>query len=243
MILIHQRKSAGTSLMYTLSKVLGVEIDTNRSLAYRNTRGERLFNYLLDRIDSTAPIVSIHLHPTEMNYNWIVDNKIKCVILLRNPHSSYEALYRHLEEDNSRVGPNGKIYFKDVKNWFIEFYNNWSNLKTLNHVHVIYYEQLISNPSEVIEGILSFYGASEFKGKIELDQKRYTTGNKTIRTVQDLPEIKPPTFLYDPDYISPFRRMIYLPAKIFVRRFVPENARSYFRQKRLQKIMKKDKGE
>lgn len=229
--------------MHTLSKLLNVEIDTSRSLAYRDTRGERLFSYLSDRVDSTAPIVSIHLHPTETNYNWIVDSKIKCVILLRNPHSSFEALYRHLEEDNSRVGPNGKIYFKDAKNWFIEFYNNWSNLKSLKHVHVIYYEQLISNPSGIIKGVLEFYGISEVSGKMQLDQKRYTTGSKTIRTVQDLPEIKPPNFLYDPDYISPFRRVIYLPTKLFVRRFIPEKVRSFFRQKRLRGIMKKDKEE
>ena len=61
---------------------------------------------------------------------------------------------RHLSVDGKMVGPN-RGSSKDV---LYEFYNNWLSLKDLDHVCMVFFENLIKNDRLVIQEILDFYG-------------------------------------------------------------------------------------
>ena len=63
MLIIHQRKSAGTSLLYTLSSLLGVKIASYPKYNTYKDKQKR-FSYFESLVDAKAPIISYHLHPT-----------------------------------------------------------------------------------------------------------------------------------------------------------------------------------
>ena len=195
MLIIHQRKSAGTSLLYTLSSLLEVEIDPGPDYdTYKNK--QKRFSYFESLVDAKTPIVAFHLHPTKDNYNWVVNNRIKCLILLRNPENSYEAMFRHASLDGKILGTNSN----NSKAALYEFYNNWLSLKDLDHVCMVFFEKLVQNNQLVVNEIIEFYDL-DLKGKsVSLQKKRFTgvglTENLALNHTHKA--IGPLTFKYNP---------------------------------------------
>lgn len=195
MLIIHQRKSAGTSLLFTLASLLEVEIAPSPNHKTYNDKQKR-FSYFESLLDAKAPILSYHLHPTKDNYNWVINNRIKCIILLRNPEKSFEAMSRHISLDGKTVGVN-KGSSKDA---IYEFYNNWLSLKDLDHVCMVYFENLIQNDSLVIKEICDFYDLELQHKNVSLQKKRYTgIGLKENVALSQSPKaFSSPTFKYNP---------------------------------------------
>ena len=84
MIIIHMRKSGGTSLIHTLSKSLSIPIVNCPDLNDRSN--------LSMIAESKACICSIHLHPTKENFEMVKSFNFPYIVLLRNPPDAYEAL-------------------------------------------------------------------------------------------------------------------------------------------------------
>jgi hypothetical protein len=205
MLLIQQRKSAGTSLVYTLSDILNKIIDNDVSISTINSRGAKLQDYLSKFQSVKSPIKSTHLHPTYDNFNWILRDRIKCVILLRNPEDSYQALKRHRELNNTFIEPNYALYNKNSKNILEEFYRNWSSLCLVEHILIVYFEELVKTPNSVINRILSFYEIEPTNSRIILQKKRFSgmgIKNLGIAVETNIMKGERVSFLYNPDFKS-----------------------------------------
>lgn len=222
MLIIHQRKSAGTSLVHTLSKVLATDIEDSVKVTVMNTRGKALFDFLSCYLSPKSRIKSVHLHPTRANMNWVKDNQVKCVILLRNPADSFRALKRHREVDNVFLESNSAIYYKDSAAILEEFYFNWLCLKDEPNVLIVFFEDLVLDPSFEIKRILSFYDYDPNLYEINFEKKRYSgEGVKEIggiKVSQSIP-CSGPTFVFEPDYKSFLPRTIWR-VKVFIKRKV-----------------------
>jgi hypothetical protein len=195
MLIIHQRKSAGTSLLYTLKSLLEVKIATPPSYKTYNNRQKR-FNYFEQLLDPKEPIISYHLHPTKDNYNWVVNNRIRCLILLRNPEKSFQAMQRHVSLDGSK----GHTNKGSSEAAICEFYNNWLSLKDLDHIYIVHFEELIQNDNLVINEILDFYNLDLECKNVSLQKKRYTgVGLRENLTFNQTPKpLGPLTFKFNP---------------------------------------------
>ena len=210
MLIIHQRKSAGTSLIFTLSKILGVGIDSERKISIFNSRGKRLHNYLKSFVDVESPIKSVHLHPTESNFKWIDESRIKCVVLLRTPSAAWEALARHREIDNSSKRVNNAFNYEKSKEIMNEFYANWDLLSNRDHICMIKFEDLIENPKEAMAKILNFYEVERPFEDLNFAKKRYSGKKRNQDEIKFIRKSDEPTFNFDPDYRpkSIFKRVI-----------------------------------
>ena len=69
MIIIHQRKSAGSALLSSLSRDLNVPIGNDKSINPINAYGRKLYNEIESYEGVKKPIASFHWHPPEKILN------------------------------------------------------------------------------------------------------------------------------------------------------------------------------
>lgn len=158
--IIHQRKSAGTSLIYTLQKIL------NHTIIKSNLN-------LLNRPPNNA-IMSSHLSPSPVNVNlvkrYLQNNKL--ILLIRNPQQSYHAYYRHRTINNEEK----KMIRQFSPQVFVYFHDRWlEELSDQPNVLVCRFEDLVSDNHLEITRILNFFDLP-YSLDIEfvLEKKRYT---------------------------------------------------------------------
>lgn len=229
MLIIHQRKSAGTSLVHTLANVLGNKVEESVKVTVMNTKGKPLFRFLSDYISRESPIKSIHLHPTKENMDWIRDNDIKCVILLRNPADSYQALKRHRDVDNVFRDANSTIYYKKSEAILEEFHYNWLCLRDKPNILIVFFEDLVTNPNNEIQRILDFYEYEINLHEIQLEKKRYSgvgikgTMNKGMPNKNG---VQFPKYEFDPDYKS-FVPRNYWRIKVYIKKIIDRAYRKF----------------
>ncbi len=177
MLLIHQRKSAGTSLMHTLASHFNLAIvvpafDLSSKRYYEN----------LERIAySKDTICSVHLHPTKRSYEWVRSLTCPLVILLREPESAYQALTRHVGVDSGgwKGAYNGAYFFKDAKFVCQNFSINYLALHGHQQVYIATYERLMSEPEKELNRISTHYFPnSKCEGPTSLMSERVSSGSK-----------------------------------------------------------------
>ena len=208
MVIFHQRKSAGTSLVYSLARDFGVEtwIDSTSPKTrktIRNCRGKELFRELKKFESPDTVVASFHLHPTREVLDFIKDSKFRAVVLLRNPKPSSEAMQRHREIDNSFKWSNGAYGEQDPLPVLEEFNCNYRTLVGASHLFFISFEDVVSQYDAVLQGIARFYGIPEIQPRGYISKKRYSgEGVKTIDSCQktDLTKIEKPHFCFNPDF-------------------------------------------
>tara|TARA_B100000963_G_C22639697_1_gene679748 strand:- start:4753 stop:5442 length:690 start_codon:yes stop_codon:yes gene_type:complete len=202
MLIIHQRKSAGTSLIHTLAREMDLEV-AEQKISQLNAKDNKLHKFLekFEKIDSQ--IMSTHMHPTKKNMEWVISKNIKCVILLRNPKDSYEALYRHREENNEFLDVNVLAKKREPHKILEEFYHNWGSLRHNKNILIIFYEELIFSANDVFDRIFAHYSYSrKTHYKIELEKKRYS-GSKKDKGVPKIPPVEFKEnleFIHNPDF-------------------------------------------
>ena len=204
MLIIHQRKSAGTSLIHTLARELHLEV-AEQKISQLNAKDKKLHSFLekFEKIESQ--IMSTHMHPTKKNMEWVINNNIKCVILLRNPKHSYEALFRHRDVNNVFWDKNVLAKKREPQKILEEFYHNWGSLRHNENILVIFYEELILSANDVFNKIFEHYSYTRKSNhKIELQKKRYT-GSKRDKVIFKIPPVKFEEnleFNHNPDFKS-----------------------------------------
>lgn len=164
MIIIHQRKSAGSALLSSLSRDLNVPIGNDKSsISPINAYGRELYNEIESYEGVKEPITSFHLHPTEKILNWMESWGGKAIILLRDPESSNDALSRHREVGNNFVSIN-RAYEGDYLSKRLnsleclrEFNHNWRTLSEKNNLLFIKYDEVVADYSSVLKKVCIFY--------------------------------------------------------------------------------------
>ena len=155
MLLIHQRKSAGTSLVHTLAKHYNLAVVVP---AY-DLSSKRYYENLEKIAYSKDTICSVHLHPTKESYEWVRSLACPVVILLREPSDAYQALTRHMGVDNGgwKGAYNGAYFFKDAKLVCQNFSKNYLTLHGIKHVYIATYERLVLDTELELDRICAHF--------------------------------------------------------------------------------------
>ena len=195
MLIIAQPKTASTSLVSTIAKTTKrswhqLEFAKNNvgrpaSLGPSHIKRQRIFVSLphSDIIDYSKKeilgmanhkdIFKQHIPPTKNNLEIITGEKVKCLILLRDPENSVRA-YKHANSRRAKLIKD-KNDFKNKLKEMKKFHDDWAQLKSRPNVKVVYFEDLILNQKRVLNEILDFFGMPRDNRKnMVLDKKRYT---------------------------------------------------------------------
>lgn len=202
MLLIHQIKSGGSSLKTGLVRDLSIAEYTDSgyqpTITARNSRPDKVISDLRPFASDTTVIRSVHLHPTPTILNHFKTEGIKSVILLRNPHDSFEAAKRHRTADNQkkRVHQIYRRFGEDALVQLIEFNHNWRTLAELNQFLFISFDEVVDNYPEVVKKIALFYDIPVPQIVAPLPKVRYSGvgGNR----VTDLSATNGPTQTFSP---------------------------------------------
>jgi hypothetical protein len=187
MLIIGQPKSASTSLMATLGKILDVKVregliknpsskacegfDTIQTC--HSNMSERSELYLSQLINGQR-VFKEHLLPTPEHIERLRDINKPVIILLREPKDSYDC-YDRLFNSNNNIRTDRLKLKKDIK----KFYDGYKGL-TDKIFLIIKYKDLILNYEKTMKKILKHLG---IKGKkiVPLEKRRYTgVGEKRI---------------------------------------------------------------
>lgn len=178
MLIIAQPKSASTSLLFTLAKMMKVKafIGIKRKKydilhdgyeqiqKYHTLVFERTPLDIKIMIENKNILYREHLLPCKRNFK-ILDKYKNFIVLLRNPFDSYDNYKRMLEKTNKE----NELILNDLI-LFNETYSEY--LKNRPDILVINYEDLILNYNETIKKIFKYW---KIKSKIiELDKQNYT---------------------------------------------------------------------
>lgn len=202
MIIIHQPKSAGSSLTIALSQVLNVPLyippKSPPPKTQRNCHPEEFIEDLVRYASASTPIRSTHAHPTSDLMKAFSETGIPAVVLLRNPVDSFEAMKRHRGIDNKNRGSH-QVLRRARQNALAqmeEYHNNWRTLVGSPSLLFISFEQVVNFPSETIGKIAGFYGIEITNIVSELPRARYTgVGGKNTT---DLTKTNCSTFQFNP---------------------------------------------
>ena len=214
MIIIHQRKSAGSALLSSLSRDLNVPIGNDKSINPINAYGRKLYNEIESYEGVKKPIASFHWHPTEKILNWMESWGGKAIILLRDPESSNDAIYRHRELGNNFVSIN-RAYEGDYLSKRLnsleclrEFNHNWRTLSGKNNLLFIKYDEVVADYSSVLKKVCIFYDIFD-KDIITkpLEKVRYSGFLYKKPQFTDLSKTKAPFFNC---YVDDFNLMYFL---------------------------------
>lgn len=199
MILVHQRKSAGSSLMRGLAADLGLEVATVRATIF-NARGERLFRELRRFEPADAPVASFHLHPTRRTFEWVRGERVRAVVLLRDPRGSFDALYRHRHLDGTDAGPNVVATYAEPLAILEEFNHTWRCLADRDHLLFLSYDEVVGDYPSVLAKVARFYDRAPREGG-ELPKVRYSGArDRSGETPTDLSPTTGPRFEHEPDW-------------------------------------------
>ena len=217
MVIFHQLKSAGTSLVYSLSRDLGVGtwIDstnpkTRKSI--KNCRGRELFRELKKFESPHSIVASFHLHPTREVLDFIKTSRLRALVLLRNPIASRQAMDRHREIDNSFKGANQAYKGNDALLVLEEFNRNYRTLVDADHLLFVSFEDVVYDYRAVFHRVARFYDLNRVSVAGDLEKKRFSgEGIKDSLGRTDLSKTSSPTFRFNPN----FEYDQYLRRKIF----------------------------
>lgn len=183
MLIIAQPKSASTSLMVTLAKILNVGYEMagtckNKSEEFKvlgschKCIGQRIKIYFEQLIDGKK-VFKDHVIPTKENIDALKEIGKPVVILLRKPEDSYDSYIRQFEKNG-----NDKIDRKALKKELKKFYNDWEEMEDDDLFLIIEYDDLILSYEDTMRNILEHLDQPKI---IPLEKLRYTgIGKKRI---------------------------------------------------------------
>lgn len=173
-LIVHQRKSASTSLIYTLKEILNYKINNFLELN-DNIFYEYDINFFSNLEDNT--ITSLHIFPSSNNIELIKQvskkSSFKIIILLRKPEEALEAIFRHLSFNGSvNLTKNKDI---STLKYHEDFFEKWNSVDIENKIK-IYFEDLVLYQNKNLKNILDYL---DLNIKINNDdlhllKKRYT---------------------------------------------------------------------
>lgn len=203
MIVIHQMKAAGSSLVAGLCRDFGLVErpgDAFRpTINSLNAKKDQLREELLKLQGGDKPVASFHLHPTKEILEIFESDQIKAIVLLRNPLDSYNALSRHTTPDNRFKRSHAALrdHRESALERLVEFNRNWRTLKDNDGLLFLRFEDVISDYQQIIERVSAFYGIEPLEsgqsGKA-LPKVRFTGHGGTGPT--ELTKADEPTFRY-----------------------------------------------
>jgi hypothetical protein len=175
MLIIAQPKSASTSLLYTLSKMLkGKAVHGTKRKAYDilNPGFERLqyFHTLIfertaldvkNMIEMKKTVYREHLLPTERNLR-ILDKYNNYIVLLRNPEDSYDNYVRIMGKEDKKL-------LKELK----DFNSKYRKYLEDKNILIVNYEDLVLDYVNTIIKIKRYW---KINSKIRLLEKLNYTG-------------------------------------------------------------------
>ena len=193
MLIIAIPKSASTALMSTLSAIHGVP---GRQIFFRDAPSPEGFNVLRRYHSDTreinadlakqfadgAEVFKQHLPPTPNNVA-LLHNCSK-VIVLREPHAIIAA-YRRARRRFLSVSMPGFDILADEQAWqrtarenglcadLEQFIAGWSDASVANKL-VIWYHELMADPTATINAIEQFWGLRPTPGPIQIARQRYS---------------------------------------------------------------------
>lgn len=193
MLIIAIPKSASTALMSTLSAIHGVP---GRQIFFRDAPSPESFKALWRYHSDTreinadlakqfadgAEVFKQHLPPTPNNVALL--HNCRKVILLREPHAIIAA-YRRARRRFLSVSMPGFDLLADQQAWLHtakenglyadleRFVAGWSDASVANKL-VVWYDELIANPTATINAIEEFWGLRPTPGPIQIAQQRYS---------------------------------------------------------------------
>jgi hypothetical protein len=188
MLLIAIPKSASTSLVHTLGKMLNIKVyegiakkeyDFNcegfsEIQKYHSNMVERSGVFLNLITGGRHAIYREHLLPTYRHIKILLSIKRKVVLLLRNPDDVIDS-YRRLKRSS-------EIDFKKLSRDVNVIYNKYINLKGKEKICIIHYKDLILNYKNTIRKIYNFWGIRLPKKIIPLMRIKYTgVGDKRLK--------------------------------------------------------------
>jgi len=201
MLIIHQRKSAGTALISALTRDLGcvdwaVLPERQRRINIFTAVGPALQANLDRFAASRAYLRSVHLHPSASNLAWAEASPHRMVVLLRNPQQSYEALFRHRERSNAQVQVNRAATKANALERLFEFNRNWRTLASCDHLLFVSYEDVVCAYPETLKAITDFWGFDLPAGwqQLGLPKVRYSGIAPAHGDATDLSPTREPDF-------------------------------------------------
>lgn len=196
MLIVAIPKSASTSLMITLSRLHNIP---SSQLFFKDQMPLANFPVLSDyhsdirtldkeqlaQLDSNTHIFKQHIAPTAEHLDAL--RSVPKVVLLRNPKDIISAYYRaeskmihdkRKEFEGKRTEEEWQIQAEEIGliNEVSSFHDGWKSANG-NQI-LIYYEDLIANPKEVINKIESYFGLDKTNNKITLSKERYSRVSK-----------------------------------------------------------------
>lgn len=186
MLLIGQPKSASTSLAYTLSDILGLNLRLGIPKTEKDTdcpgfsgiqqlhdnMVQRSEKFISDVVNGKKTLFKEHLLPINDHLKELDKNKQKIIVLLRNPAHSYDAYVRHDKIHFEKFG--NHIDLPQIKKDLKLFYDKYKEFCLLrNYALLVEYDDLILNYENKMQIILSHIGTN---AKIKPLQKRKYTG-------------------------------------------------------------------
>lgn len=190
MLIISIPKSASTSLMQTIAKILKIKFQNGISRKhgyrleelcpgydemqkYHGTTIKRTFNFLNRWISRNDVIYKEHLLPTKEHIEYIKKINKPVVILLRNPEDVIDNYLRSCKKfNNGLMGlreQKGLIIkklitldFDKLKEEYEEFNISWRNAKLKNALYIDF-KDLILNYNSTMRKIMYHYGIRKYK--------------------------------------------------------------------------------
>ena len=176
LLVIHMRKSGGSTLEATLAQALGLGVV--QPVALDDFRSLSLI------AESSSVISFIHLHPSREAIKFVKSLSIPVLILLRYPDDAYLALRRHADPSGKVFRPNGALFFKNSKKVMREFFYNWLSLRDEANVKVVIYDNLFDDFSSEISSIISFLQPEAlFESDVMPINKRLSKRNRQFHPV------------------------------------------------------------
>jgi len=172
-------KSGSTYLRVLLSEITG--FPRVSAVQFYGHNEQDIFELALRQFDGASSITQQHVKGTENNVMLMKKYGIKPVVLVRNIFDILLSLHDHIEREDHRA-PEGyvhKEYFSMSKEekllylirihlpWFFNFYVSWREASKEIDTLWTSYEELFSDQMGTVSQILSFYGLSVDRDKIQ----------------------------------------------------------------------------
>lgn len=180
MLIIHQRKSAGTALIKSIEVEFGLQ--HYKPTPYRdknifNTKGEKLIKELAALSRQKKYVLSVHLPPTKENIELVNKYFEKYIVLTRDPINSYEAYWRHTSVDNSIKKNHGQAKKKqEALGYLVIFRENWGKRNPMGLK--LDYENLMHDPNKTFDKIAEYFELCRSNVLSELIKARYNPTEK-----------------------------------------------------------------
>jgi|19_taG_2_1085344.scaffolds.fasta_scaffold06443_4 hypothetical protein len=198
MLIIAQPKSASTSLAMTMADILDWPFHqvflskhkSRKSLCLSNLRKKRdqivpdlphgdMCQYTSSDLKSMSVLHKIfkqHIPPTDNNLRNLKEKQVKCIILLRDPKEASLAYMRHVKMSEKEKYKNPRKNSIVLNKRFFAlswFHNRYLGINDLNYVKIIHFENLVVEPTRIVNEILEFY-SREPVDNVVLRQERFT---------------------------------------------------------------------